>query len=262
MNHSEHGDRNVALANEILRTEVGSGVHGTGIEGHDDHDEAGVFIQPQSQIIGLAKPMDHYTWRSQPEGMPSHHGDTDLVMYSLRKFVHLVAKGNPSVMLPLWAPDDSVYIESGLGAELRRLRGAFLAQPLLQRILGFLDSQVKELTGERKRRTNRPALIEQYGYDVKAASHALRLAFQGIELAEHARMTLPMVPAECERVRAMKTGAHATLASALAEIHDARSQLVSIIDEGRSVLPERPDTARISAWMVSAHQRHWASIRP
>jgi uncharacterized protein len=44
--HTEHGERDLALAGEILRTVVGSGVHGIAIPGTDDHDEMGVYIEP------------------------------------------------------------------------------------------------------------------------------------------------------------------------------------------------------------------------
>lgn len=38
----DHVDRDIALANEILRVTVGSGAHGMAIPGHDDNDEMGV----------------------------------------------------------------------------------------------------------------------------------------------------------------------------------------------------------------------------
>ncbi len=44
--HTEYGNRDVAMSGEILRTVVGSGVHGIAIEGTDDHDEMGVFVEP------------------------------------------------------------------------------------------------------------------------------------------------------------------------------------------------------------------------
>ena len=37
--NAEHGQRDLAMAGEILRTVVGSGVHGIAIAGTDDHDE-------------------------------------------------------------------------------------------------------------------------------------------------------------------------------------------------------------------------------
>ena len=53
MNHTEYGDRDVASSGEILRTVVGSGVHGIAIAGTDDHDEMGVYIEPPGNVVGI-----------------------------------------------------------------------------------------------------------------------------------------------------------------------------------------------------------------
>jgi uncharacterized protein len=66
--HTEHGDRDLALAGKILRTVVGSGVHGIAIDGIDDRDEMGVFIEPPANVLGLRTPVEHYVFRTQPEG--------------------------------------------------------------------------------------------------------------------------------------------------------------------------------------------------
>lgn len=42
----------VAIANTILRGVVGSTVHGTALEGQDDRDEMGVFIEPPPYVCG------------------------------------------------------------------------------------------------------------------------------------------------------------------------------------------------------------------
>ena len=60
--HTEHGDGHVARAGEILRTVVGSGVHGIAIAGTDDHDEMGVFVEPPEHVVGLRRPADHYVF--------------------------------------------------------------------------------------------------------------------------------------------------------------------------------------------------------
>ena len=91
--HTEHGDRDVAVAGEILRTVVGSGVHGIAIAGTDDHDEMGVFVEPAEAVIGVRRPLDHYVYQTQPEGARSGPGDTDLVMYSLCRYLRLAAMG-------------------------------------------------------------------------------------------------------------------------------------------------------------------------
>ena len=96
-------ERTIAFDNEILRGVVGSTAHGTAIEGQDDRDEMGVFIEPPENVCGLT-PCDHYIQRDQPDGVRSQPGDLDLTMYSLRKFCRLAAHGNPSVILLLWLP--------------------------------------------------------------------------------------------------------------------------------------------------------------
>ncbi len=39
----------------ILRTQVGSGVHGTAISGQDDRDEMGICLEPPEYVTGLAR---------------------------------------------------------------------------------------------------------------------------------------------------------------------------------------------------------------
>lgn len=253
----EYGDSSVALPNEILRSVVGSGVHGIAIEGTDDHDEMGVYIEPPEWILGVEKHREDYISRTQPEGVRSGHGDTDLVIYSLRKYLRLAIKGNPTVMLPLYAPAESLVIVTPLGEELRAMREAFLSQVAVERFLGYMRSQHERMLGQSKRNVpNRPELIEKYGWDVKYGSHALRLAHQGFEIASTGNLTLPMPARERERVLAVKRGEVAR-DEVSAEISRLESAVRSLLDEGGTPLPPTADLDRISAWAIDAQRRHW-----
>ena len=257
MNNVEYGDPTVALPNEILRSVVGSGVHGIAIAGTDDHDEMGVYIEPPEYVLGVDRHRDDYIWRTQPEGVRSHHGDTDLVLYSLAKYLRLAIKGNPTVMLPLFAPEESLIIVTPLGEELRGLRSRFMSQQAVERFLGYMHSQHERMLGQSKRNVpNRPELIEQYGWDVKYGSHALRLAHQGYEIASTGHLTLPMPPAERERVLAVKRG-EVPRDEVSAEIAQLEAEVRDLLDTGRTPLPPVADHVAITAWSVSAHRRHW-----
>jgi predicted nucleotidyltransferase len=257
-NHTEYGDRDVALRGEILRTVVGSGVHGIAIAGTDDHDEMGVYIEPPGNVVGVLGSAQHYVFRTQPEGARSGPGDTDLVSYSLHKYLRLATKGNPTALLPLYAPADSVVTVTPLGAELRALAPRMLSRAAVHRFLGYLDAQRQRLLGNSRGKVpSRPELVARYGYDVKYALHALRLAYQGLEVARDARLTLPMPAAERERVLAVKRGDVSRLDDVLAEIADVRGQVEDLLATGRTPLPESPDLDAISAWAVGAHRRHW-----
>src|SRR5438874_885859 len=176
---------------EILRCVVGSGLHGIAIEGTDDHDEMGVFVESAETVLGLEGRHDHDQWRTQPEGTRSGPGDTDLIRYSLRKYVRLAVQGNPTILLPLYAPDSAILLRTELGDELRGLASSIVSRRAAPRFLGYLDAQRQSMLGLRKR-PNRPELVEKYGYDTKFAAHALRLAIQGVELFTEGRNHLPM----------------------------------------------------------------------
>lgn len=253
----EYGDRGVALPNEILRSVVGSGVHGIAIEGTDDHDEMGVYVEPPELLLGVDRHREDYIWRTQPEGVRSGHGDTDLMLYSLRKYLRLAIKGNPTVMLPLFAPAESLIIVTPLGRELRELRTAFLSRLAAERFLGYMRSQHERMLGQSKRNVpNRPELIEQFGWDVKYGSHALRLAHQGFEIASTGTLTLPMPERERARVLAVKRG-EVDREEVSAEISRLEAAVRTLLDEDRSPLPRAADLDRIGAWAIDAQRRHW-----
>jgi uncharacterized protein len=130
----------------------------------------------------------------------------------------------------------------------------------VHRFLGYMNGQRDRLLGRgrRSRVPNRPELVARYGYDVKYASHALRLAYQGLEIVRDGRLTLPMPDDERDRVLRVKRGEVADLAHVLAEIDQVQAAVQEWLADGRSPLPAEPDLAAISAWSIGAHRQHWA----
>src|SRR5690606_28653325 len=92
-------------ARVILRGVVGSTIHGVSVGGQDDRDEMGICIEPPDYVIGL-RHFETHVWRTQPEGVKSGPGDLDLTIHSLRKFMRLAAKGNPTIITLLYLPDE------------------------------------------------------------------------------------------------------------------------------------------------------------
>ena len=259
------GDREIALANEILRTTVGSGVHGMAIEGHDDNDEMGVYIETPERLLSVQPPWqdkptaEHWVSRTKPDGERSGPGDTDLTIYSLRKFMRLAVAGNPTILTLLYTADSDVLIRSDLGDELRSLAPEILSARAGWRFLGYLDGQRERMVGggKQNRVPNRPELIEAHGYDTKYASHALRLGLQGLEVAKKGRLTLPMSGEDLAACMEVKRG-EVDFAQALAWVDSVRDVLRGRMEQGEHVLRDEPDMDRINAWMIDAHQRHWS----
>lgn len=252
---TEHGDP-TATEREVLRTVVGSGVHGIAIEGTDDHDEMGVYVEHPRAVLGVGHVDGHYVARTVPEGHRSHHGDVDLVLYSLRRYLALVLTGNPTALLPLFTPAADVVLTTPLGERLRAEGPELLSQRAGHRFLGYLRSQRERMLGAASGAPNRPELVAQHGFDTKYASHALRLACQGIEVVQHGRLTLPMPEPERSLVLEVKRGER-TQQQALALIDERGAHLEDLLASGRSPLPEHPDLDAVSAWSTAEHLRYW-----
>ena len=71
--HTSPWHERIVAEHEILRTQVGSGLHGVTIAGTDDRDEMGVCIEPPECVVGLNE-FEQYIFRTQPEGQPVRSG--------------------------------------------------------------------------------------------------------------------------------------------------------------------------------------------
>src|SRR3990172_8836493 len=196
--------KKIAEKNLIMLGIVGSTLHGLNVLGQDDHDEMGICIEPPEYVIGL-KQFEQHVFRTKPEGIRSEAGDTDRTIYSLRKYVRLALKGNPTVQLLLYHPTHNPILPPAI--ELQRNAWRFISRRAGQAFLGYLVAQKQRLLGERGQMDiHRPELIEKFGYDTKYAMHMLRLGYQGIELVTTGRITLPMPESDRQLVYEVRKG--------------------------------------------------------
>lgn len=252
----QYGDP-LVLDNEILRTTVGSEVHGIHIPGTEDHDEMGIYIEPPAYVFSPTSVRNNYVSRTKPEGERSGPGDTDLVCYSLRRYLDLAVKGNPTVLVPLFAPPESILSVNYWGHELRGMRHLFLSQEAVKRFLGYMDGQYQRMMGLQNKHTpNRPELIAKYGWDTKYGAHALRLAYQGRMIAQSGTLILPMPAWQREIVLSVKQGQESK-DSVAKEIRRIRAEMWELLNSGRCDLPEKAAIDEITEWSVRAHLAFW-----
>ncbi len=227
--------RHIAEGGCILRGVVGSTVHGLSSPGTDDRDEMGVCIEPQEYVLGL-RPFEHWVYRTQPEGSPSGPGD-------------------PTVLLLLFIDEPSVMVRTPLGAELQTLAPAFVSKRSGRAFLGYLDTQRRGLLGDRHA-TRARELSAEHGYDTKYAMHALRIAYQGIELITTGRISLP-VPDDARRhLMAVRRG-ELPLPQVVADLHAKGSELEQAVLA--TDLPEAADRSTIDGFLVRAYERAWST---
>jgi len=230
----------IATENLILMATVGSGAHGVAIEGTDDHDEMGICIEPPDYVIGLRR-FEQWVYRTQPEGVRSGAGDIDRVVYSLRKWTSLALKGNPTVLLLLFATPS---LETELGLELRERREIFATRRAGLAFLGYLTTQKRRLLGEiGQKGVKRPELVEKHGFDTKFAMHMLRLGLQGVEYLRSGFILLPMAMPEREYLLAVRRG-EVELNEIVSRCAELERELDDLISTGQA--PAKPKVAEPS----------------
>lgn len=239
----------------ILEVVVGSTLHGTAVDdGLEDLDLMAIVVERPRQFIGFA-PTDTWVHRTKPEGVRSEAGDVDLAVYGLRKFLHLALKGNPTILLALFAPEGFIKRHDVRGRQLQALHPHIISKQVYQPFRGYMKQQHERLLGLRgQRNITRPELVERYGYDTKYAGHIVRLGLQGEEILSTGRMTLPLPAEQRELVVKIRTG-HFTLAEVSQLIIDAENRIASAI--AKSHLPEQPDRKVVQAWMMKTYLTAW-----
>ena len=232
----------------LMRVEVGSTAHGTGLPGGEDYDELGVMAEAWESSIGLAQAPDTVVYRpGRSESDRSAPGDYDLVVYTARKWARLASTGNPSVLMALFGP---LRFSTPLGDRLRDLAPAFWCDAARERFLGYSRAQRERLLGVRGgRHTNRPELVDAHGFDTKYAMHMLRLGFQGLEYARTGRLTLPVPGETGELLRSVRRG-ELTLGEVIG-LADANEDALT---RAGGNAPAKPDTEAINDWLLDVHR--------
>lgn len=251
----------------ILRCEVGSTAHGTGLPGREDLDEMSIAVPPPAYVTGLQQweqdviRIDTPTGRNLAEGERSTPDTYELTRYSLAKWMRLATSGNPSILMPLWAP---VRETTGWGEALQELAPSIVSKLAIDRYAGYMRSQALRLLGLRgnghgkRGGGGRTEYIEEFGYDTKFAMHMVRLGFQGIELMETGAVSEPMqgVPLDfCVNVRHGRIPVDDVIGQAV----DMHNILMEMRDGKRPVVVrDVPDRELIDKFLHDTYMEVWA----
>lgn len=230
----------------------GSQLHGAKLEGTDDTDWYGVFIEPSEKKLGVDA-FEHFVYTTGDQRGKNKPEDTDVTLYSLSKWAHLACKGNPSVLHFLFAKPEFQTIEWCCVVQDPT---PFLAKTHLSAFFGFANQQLNRLYNARgPKNVSRPFLEEQFGYDTKYAMHIIRLVGEARELMETGRITLPRPNADF--LREIREGK-----IKLYEIEKVADELMRQAKTAQetSPLPDHPDRKEISKRVARAYREVWERI--
>lgn len=179
---------------------VGSRLYGMSTE-ESDTDIKGIMLEDVDQIVGL-RHIEQQEYKNDLEGKDHIEG----TLYTISRLMHLLMKGNPTVLEPFFADPKFHVLDSRIGFNIREfVRGTFLTKHLFKPYSAYHRAQVRKLqtiepVGKRK------AIVEQFGYDVKFAAHAYRLATQCVQIMKEGTLNPTMTGDTLQIAKDMRAG--------------------------------------------------------
>lgn len=236
--------------NTILLGYRGSIAHGTYLRPDDpnsvdDKDIMGVCIAPLEQYFGLQQ-------FEQKEVMLR---EWDSVVYEFLKFMRLLVKSNPNVLNMLWLRPQDYIVKNDLGRELVNHRNLFVTKQIYQSFTGYAYGQLKKMSAFHfagYMGAKRKALVEKYGYDVKNASHCIRILRMGIEFLREGE--LHVYRHDAPQLVEIKTGKW-TLEQVKKEADHLFKRAETAYDDCK--FPTRPDIDKVNALAVDILGRNF-----
>ena len=232
--------------------EVGSTAWGisTGSSG-DDLDVMGIHTSHMDQVLGLEKDKVH-TWRSKPKGVRSEAGDIDYVSYSLHKFFDLALGGNPTIQALLYTDDENYLYDGGYLDSLNP--DWFRSQRVVKASLHYANNQYRRLTGSSAKNTNRPELVEKYGYDTKFAAHAMRLLLMTRDYLITGRLQIPLPPISAGLCKSIRDG-EIDYQELISKLEDLEKVCWKSLEQSK--LPKEPNWEAVNDWCIEYYLNLW-----
>ncbi len=136
-----------------------------------DIDIRGIFVPPLKVISDPYK---------SPEQVGYHDAMYDVLILDVRKLLKLASQGNPNIIESFWVEKDSWLWTTPMWEKLHASRNVFLTKHVCKRFMGYTLGELRSLknglTKPPSATSSRYDLYEKYGYDTKAAMHALRVS--------------------------------------------------------------------------------------
>ena len=212
----------------------------------DDTDYIGIFINDKDHYFGM-KTHDHEE---------IFEGKDDIVLYELKKFARLLCKSNPNVISFLFN-DKALLKESIVGTMLLDKRDWFLTKEIYSSFKGYAQNQMSKMVkgaykgymGEKRKK-----LVQKYGYDIKNASHLIRLLTMCLEVLSEGKMTVWQSGHQREYLLAIKKGQWA-----MEKVEREAKYLFQAIDEAYAVcpLPEKVNTDAVNELLVNMFEEYF-----
>lgn len=130
----------------LIETRVGSHLYGTSRPESDD-DFQGVFLPSREDLLGVQNCATEWSLSTKiSEGVQNVKGDVDRKFYSLKRFFHLAAEGQPGQLELFFTTPEMTVSYDAVWSEILDNIGLFLSKKSIVPFIGFALSQAHKAT--------------------------------------------------------------------------------------------------------------------
>lgn len=245
----------------LYETHMGSWAYGCS-EDKSDQDIYGFYMPPlecvfphlRGEIPGFGKHEQLH------EVFQQHHvldGEVsyDLNIYSLVKYFHLLSDCNPNMIDSIFTADQDVITRTKISDHVRANRTKFLHRGAYFRFLGYSHAQMaKAKTKKESGNPKRNKDIVEYGFDLKAAYHLVRLAEECHQILELGDMDLRANAKKYKEVREGKMSLYD-----LEKYLDMMDKKLKDAYE-KSSLQDRPNHLQLRDLLLECFEEHYGKL--
>lgn len=252
----------------VLEVVTGSIAYGMATD-YSDFDVVGVCVPPQTLVFPhLGGYIDGFGVQQQRfDQYQQHHvfdkdaqggrgRNYDLTCYSVVRYLHLsMIDANPNMVDTLFTPIDCVLHITNVGSIIREARKLALHKKCWPKFKGYAYSQIAKIRSKTPEEGSRRAeYIEKFGYDVKFASHAVRLLCEVEQILTTGDLDLRR---DADYLKAIRAGEF-TEDEIVQRCKEKEAALERAYEESK--LPHGPDQNAIKKVLLSCLEETYGSM--
>lgn len=142
-------EQQYALDNCVAIYVTGSHLYGTNHE-NSDLDLEGVFMETPEYVLGQ-KNCNEVSFDTGALNTRRTNEDVDCKLYSIRKYLSLLAQNNPNKIETLFIPENMFILQSNYFKDIMDNKHIFLSKRIEHSFAGYANDQKHKMLGKKKR---------------------------------------------------------------------------------------------------------------
>ena len=213
-----------------------------------------IFPHLRGEIMGFGRQLNRF------EQFQQHHIDDkekgkqyDVTIFSIVKYFHLVMENNPNMIDSLFVPQNLILSISRIGNMVRDKRQMFLHKGAFRKFKEYAFAQLHKMKSQ-NREGKRADVVAKFGYDLKFASHVIRLLDECEQIMQEQDLNLQRSK---EMLKSVRRGDWK-----LEEVEDYFTNKEKYLEKlyEDSKLPYSPDEEAIKQLLLNCLEEHFGNL--